>query len=224
MPSPRGPSASQESYPPGRRALRCATWTSAALSTEAWPARSPRRCGPRSSRSTSGSSAPDYDDVELLGKLVTREPSWHPAGLALHMANGAAFGAGYSLARPFIPGPPAAAGVLAAMVENFASWPLTAVVDRHHPAKGDLEPLSGNRRAHSPRPPGATSSSAWCWASWSAASTPRTSSSRRPRCRSRRTDTATSSTRPRPRASPKARPRTRTENLFITSEVLCQLS
>jgi hypothetical protein len=89
----------------------------------------------------------DYDDVEILGKLVTRGPSWHPAGLALHMANGAAFGAGYSLARPFIPGPPAAAGVLAAMVENFASWPLTAVVDRHHPAKGDLESLSGNGRA-----------------------------------------------------------------------------
>ena len=89
----------------------------------------------------------DYDDVEILGKLVTRGPGWPAAGLALHMANGAAFGAGYSLARPFIPGPPLAAGAFAALVENFATWPLTAVIDRHHPARGDLESLSGNTRA-----------------------------------------------------------------------------
>jgi hypothetical protein len=89
----------------------------------------------------------DYDDVELLGKLVTRGPGWQPAGVALHMANGALFGIGYALARPFIPGPPVAAGVLAASVENFLSWPLGALTDRHHPAKGDLESLSGNGRA-----------------------------------------------------------------------------
>ena len=32
-----------------------------------------------------------YDDVELLGKLVTRDSGWPSAGLALHLANGAAF-------------------------------------------------------------------------------------------------------------------------------------
>jgi hypothetical protein len=89
----------------------------------------------------------EYDDVELLGKLVTRGPGWQPAGVALHMANGALFGIGYALARPFIPGPPVVAGVLAASVENFLSWPLGALTDRHHPAKGDLESLSGNGRA-----------------------------------------------------------------------------
>jgi hypothetical protein len=89
----------------------------------------------------------DYDDVELLGKLVTRGSNWHAAGLALHMANGAAFGAAYSLARPFIPGPPVVAGAVAATVENFASWPLGVLVDRRHPARGDLESLSGNGRA-----------------------------------------------------------------------------
>jgi hypothetical protein len=89
----------------------------------------------------------DHDDVELLGKLVTRGSGWHTAGLAIHVANGVLFGIGYSLARPFIPAPPVAAGVLTAMAENFGTWPLTAVVDRHHPAKGDLEPLSGNGRA-----------------------------------------------------------------------------
>jgi hypothetical protein len=88
----------------------------------------------------------DYDDTELLGKLVTSGPSWPAAGTAIHVLNGAAFGAAYSLARPFIPGPPLAAGVLAALAENFASWPLGAVVDRHHPASGELETLSGNTR------------------------------------------------------------------------------
>ena len=47
----------------------------------------------------------DYDDVELLGKLVTRDSGWQAAGLAIHMTNGAAFGAVYALVRPLIPGP-----------------------------------------------------------------------------------------------------------------------
>jgi hypothetical protein len=88
-----------------------------------------------------------YDDVELLGKLVTRGPAWPAAGLGLHMANGAIFGAVYSLVRPLVPGPPLAAGVGAAMAENVGFWPLGVLVDRHHPARSDLEPLSGNRRA-----------------------------------------------------------------------------
>jgi hypothetical protein len=89
----------------------------------------------------------DHDDVELLGKLVTRGPGWPAAGLAVHMANGAAFGAAYAVARPFIPGPPVAAGVAAALAENFASWPLGGLSDRHHPARRDLESLEGNGRA-----------------------------------------------------------------------------
>ena len=34
-----------------------------------------------------------------------------------------------------------------AMAENFGSWPLGRLVDRHHPARRELEPLQGNRRA-----------------------------------------------------------------------------
>ena len=80
----------------------------------------------------------DYDDVELLGKLVTRDSGWQAAGLAMHMANGAAFGAVYALVRPLIPGPAQTAGVAAGLAEHLATWPLTAVVDRS---------LTGNRRA-----------------------------------------------------------------------------
>ena len=88
-----------------------------------------------------------YDDVELLGKLVTRGPGWPAAGLGLHMANGAMFGAVYALARPLVPGPPVVAGVAAAMAEHLGFWPLGVLIDRHHPARRELESLSGNRRA-----------------------------------------------------------------------------
>ena len=90
-----------------------------------------------------------YDDVELLGKLVTRDSGWPAAGLALHMANGAAFGAVYSLLRPLFPGPAALAGVTAGLAEHAGLWPLGRLVDDHHPARGELEGLWGNRRAFS---------------------------------------------------------------------------
>jgi hypothetical protein len=89
----------------------------------------------------------DYDDVELLGKLVTRESGWQAAGLALHLANGAVFGATYALLRPLFPGPPLAAGATAALAEHVALWPLGRLVDRHHPARSELEPLADNGRA-----------------------------------------------------------------------------
>ena len=80
----------------------------------------------------------DYDDVELLGKLVTRDSGWQAPGLAIHLANGAAFGAVYALLRPLVPGPPQLAGVTAGLAEHVATWPLTALVDRQ---------LAGDRRA-----------------------------------------------------------------------------
>jgi len=88
-----------------------------------------------------------YDDVELLGKLVTRGDAWPAYGLGLHAANGALFGAVYSQLRPFVPGPPVAAGLVAGLAEHVAFWPLVSAIDRHHPARKDLEPLRGNRRA-----------------------------------------------------------------------------
>jgi len=89
----------------------------------------------------------DYDDVELLGKLVVRDSSWPLAGVALHIQNGIVFGAVYSQLRPFIPGPEPAKGILAALAEHIASWPLARLSDRYHPARSELPALSGDRRA-----------------------------------------------------------------------------
>ena len=88
-----------------------------------------------------------YDDVELLGKLVARGAAWRPAGIAMHAANGAVFGATYALARPRLPGRPFTQALAAAMAENFGFWPLGRLIDRFHPARRELEPLTGNRRA-----------------------------------------------------------------------------
>jgi hypothetical protein len=88
-----------------------------------------------------------YDDVELLGKLVTRGPEWPVVGLALHLQNAAAFGAAYVQVKQLLPGPPVGRALMAAMAENFGAWPLAVVVDRYHPARRDLEPLTGNWRA-----------------------------------------------------------------------------
>src|SRR3954447_14040571 len=69
-----------------------------------------------------------YDDLELLGKAVTRGREWPLVGLAIHMGNGAAFAAVSSQLRPFLPGPPVATGLLAGLAEHAASWPLVALV------------------------------------------------------------------------------------------------
>ena len=89
----------------------------------------------------------DYDDLEVWGKLVARDSSWPLAGLALHVQTGAVFGIAYSQLRPFIPGPPATRGMVAALTEHLATWPLGRLTDRYHPARGDLAQLTGNRRA-----------------------------------------------------------------------------
>lgn len=89
----------------------------------------------------------DYDDVALLGKAVSRDRSWMPIGLALHVANGALFGAAYANVAPLVPLPAWARGPAAGLLEHVGLWPLTRVTDRVHPARGDLEQLSGNRRA-----------------------------------------------------------------------------
>jgi hypothetical protein len=88
-----------------------------------------------------------YDDAELLGKLVTRGPAWPVVGLAMHLVNGAAFGAGYALVKPVLPGPPAGRALVLAMAENFGLWPLGVLSDRYHPAREELPVFSGNGRA-----------------------------------------------------------------------------
>jgi hypothetical protein len=89
----------------------------------------------------------DYDDVELLGKWVTRGPAWAPIGLAIHLGNGAAFGALYANLAPRVPLPSWARGPLAALAEHVATWPLVAVAERVHPARKDLPELARNPRA-----------------------------------------------------------------------------
>ena len=88
-----------------------------------------------------------YDDVELLGKAITRSDGWYPVGLALHMQNGAVFGAVYANLAPVLPMAPVLRGPTLALAEHVASWPLGALSDRLHPAREDLPALAGNRRA-----------------------------------------------------------------------------
>ena len=87
------------------------------------------------------------DDIELLGKLVSTGDSWPLAGVALHVQNGAAFGAAYAQVRRFIPGPPALVGVGLVMAEHLSSWALIGLVDKLHPRRRELVTLKGNRRA-----------------------------------------------------------------------------
>jgi hypothetical protein len=88
-----------------------------------------------------------YDDVELLGKAVTRGDGWYPAGLALHLQNGAVFGAAYANLAPLLPLPPQVRGPVVALVQNAVFWPLGALADRVHPARHELPAFGGNRRA-----------------------------------------------------------------------------
>ena len=88
-----------------------------------------------------------YDDVELLGRAVRNGPGWYPIGLALHVQNGALFGAVYANVAPALPLPPPLRGPAAALAEHLVLWPLTSFSDRVHPARDDLPTLAGNRRA-----------------------------------------------------------------------------
>jgi hypothetical protein len=88
-----------------------------------------------------------YDDIEILGKLVTRGDHWRPIGFVLHVQNGAFLGAAYARLKPSLPGSAVLSGLLAALVEHVAAWPLTVVFDRYHPARKELPKLAANPRA-----------------------------------------------------------------------------
>ena len=79
----------------------------------------------------------DYSDVALLGKWLTRGPLWRPAGLAWHAANGAVFGLALRTLERRRGVDPGRLALPAALVEHVALFPLGAVVDRRHPARGD---------------------------------------------------------------------------------------
>ena len=88
-----------------------------------------------------------YDDTELLGKSVTRSRFWRPVGIAMHLGNGAAFGALYANVAPRLPLPSWARGPAAALAEHVSSWPLVGLSDQLHPARGDMPRLLGSPRA-----------------------------------------------------------------------------
>jgi len=74
-----------------------------------------------------------YSDVRLLGRTVTSGGAWPVAGVAVHLINGALFGAAFE--RLGLSG--VRQGVLAAEAENLLLWPGYAVVDRIHPDRRD---------------------------------------------------------------------------------------
>jgi hypothetical protein len=89
----------------------------------------------------------EYDDVELLGKALTRGESWPVVGLAVHIGNGAAFGALYANTARSLPLPAWARGPAVGLAEHLAGWPLVLATDRFHPARRELPVLWGSGRA-----------------------------------------------------------------------------
>jgi hypothetical protein len=84
----------------------------------------------------------DYDDAELLGRFVAPGRAGYVAGVGLHLANGALFGALYARVAPSLPVPAALRGPLAGLAEHLATWPATLSLDRV-PAKRPLPALTG---------------------------------------------------------------------------------
>jgi hypothetical protein len=66
-----------------------------------------------------------HDDARLLATLVGRPLA---VGAALHVQNGALFGALYANVAPALPGPAALRGPLAGLAEHVATWPTMALV------------------------------------------------------------------------------------------------
>ena len=94
----------------------------------------------------------DYSDVAVLGKAVTPGAHWRATGLALHSLNGAAFGLAFHEARRAVPVGSRKLALGMALTEHVCLYPLCALIDRYHPARGE---------AGIPRP-GGTRSSASC--------------------------------------------------------------
>lgn len=90
----------------------------------------------------------DYSDIALLGKAVSRT-RWRSVGFAAHAVNGAVFGLAYGMLRKRVPLDPRNLAVGMALVEHATLYPLTCLVDRYHPARGEpgIPPLLTNPRA-----------------------------------------------------------------------------
>jgi hypothetical protein len=80
---------------------------------------------------------------------VTRGSGWRPTGFAIHALNGALFGLAYQRAQALTGADPRRLAVGLALAEHAALWPLSRLIDRFHPARGEagVPRLIGNRRA-----------------------------------------------------------------------------
>ena len=78
---------------------------------------------------------------------MTRGDDWQLIGFALHVQNGAILGVAYARLKPSLPGSAVLRGLMAALIEHVAAWPLTVLFDRYHPARKELPKLATNRRA-----------------------------------------------------------------------------
>jgi len=85
----------------------------------------------------------------VLGKGVTRGPRWRHVGFAIHAVNGAAFGLAFHQARAKLPVGSRSLALGMALAEHVALYPLCALIDRYHPARGEpgVPPLLTNARA-----------------------------------------------------------------------------
>jgi hypothetical protein len=83
----------------------------------------------------------------VLGKAVTRGPRWRAAGFVLHAANGAVFGVVFDELSRRVPVGPRKLAVAMALAEHSALFPLGALVDGYHPARGEagIPSLIGRR-------------------------------------------------------------------------------
>ena len=79
----------------------------------------------------------DYSDVAVLGKLVTRGRAWPVVGIAFHALNGATFGLVFDEVRRHTSLPPRRLALGLALAEHVALFPLSYLVDRRHPARGE---------------------------------------------------------------------------------------
>lgn len=90
-----------------------------------------------------------YSDVAVLGKALTRGPLWPAAGLAWHAVNGALAGVVFAQVNRKLGGSTVRNAIGFALAEHIGLFPLSALVDRYHPARGDpdLPPIATSGRA-----------------------------------------------------------------------------
>jgi hypothetical protein len=79
----------------------------------------------------------DYSDIAVLGKAFTRGPAWRPLGFAIHAENGAMFGFAFHEVRRRVPIDERKLALAMALIEHVALFPLGALADRYHPARGE---------------------------------------------------------------------------------------